>query len=92
MVPDMKGLLVFIEMEQKKIFLEKEIQNGWLKKKTHFPASPILNIFWWKFHGLGLGLVELIDAKGIGVASLHAFFVFLGFFWAFVGQPHDHIA
>ena len=62
----MKGLLVFIEMEQNVFFfLKKVIQNGWLKKKTHFPAPPILNIFSWKFHGLVLGLVKLIDAKGI---------------------------
>ena len=38
-------------------------------KKPHFPAPPILNIFSWNFHGF-LGLVELIDAKGIGVAQL----------------------
>ena len=55
---------------------KKKFQNGRLKnskwppqKKTHFPALPILNIFSWKFHGLVLGLVELIDAKGIGVAQ-----------------------
>ena len=35
----------------------------------HFPASPILNIFSWKFHGLVLGLVGLIDAKGIDFAQ-----------------------
>ena len=53
---------------------KKKIQNGRLKnskwppqKKTHFPAPPILNIFSWNFHGLVLGLVELIDAKGIDV-------------------------
>ena len=38
-------------------------------KKPHFPAPPILNIFSLKFHGLVLGLVELIDAKDIGVAK-----------------------
>ena len=37
-------------------------------KKGHFPAPPILNIFSWKFQGLVLGLVELVDAKGIDVA------------------------
>ena len=37
---------------------------------VHFSKSPILKIFLWKFHGLVLGLVELIDAKGIGVAQL----------------------
>ena len=30
---------------------------------------PILNIFFQKFHGLVLGLVELIDMKGIDVAQ-----------------------
>jgi hypothetical protein len=38
-------------------------------KKAHFSKSPILNIFSWKFHRLVLGLVELIDAKGIDVAQ-----------------------
>jgi hypothetical protein len=38
-------------------------------KKTHFPAPPILNIFSSKLNGLVLGLVGLIDAKGIGVAQ-----------------------
>ena len=33
-------------------------------KKGHFSKSPILNIFLWKFYGLVLGLVDLIDAKG----------------------------
>ena len=92
----------------------KKNQNGRLKKfkmadskKPHFPAPPILNIFLWNFYGLVLGLVELIDAKGIGVAQLiwwwgcptyaqkqakNAFFVFLDCFWAYVGQPHHHIS
>ena len=39
-------------------------------KKPHFPAPPICNIFSSNFHGLVLGLVELVDAKGIGVAQL----------------------
>ena len=39
-------------------------------KKPHFPAPPILNIFSWKFHGLVLGLVELVEMKEIGVAQL----------------------
>ena len=38
-------------------------------KKGHFPAPPILNIFFQKFHGLVLGLVGLNDAKGIDVAQ-----------------------
>ena len=54
----------------------KKNQNGRLKKfkmaaskKPHFPAPPILNIFSWNSHGLVLGLVELFDAKGIGLAQ-----------------------
>jgi hypothetical protein len=39
-------------------------------KTPHFSAPPILNIFSKKFHGFVLGLVELIDGKGIGVAQL----------------------
>ena len=46
-------------------------------KKLRFSKPPILNIFFQKFHGLVLGLVQ--------------FFVFLGHFWAYVGQPQGHI-
>ena len=75
-------------------------------KKGHFSKSPILNIFLWKIHELVLGLVEFIDAKGIGMAqpiwpwgcrtlalkqAKNAFLVFLGCFWAFVRQPHNYI-
>ena len=38
-------------------------------KKALFPTPPILKIFLWKFHGLVLGLVGLIDAKGIDLAQ-----------------------
>ena len=55
---------------------QKKNQNGRLKRfkmaasnKPHFPVPPILNIFSQKFHGLVLGLLELIDAKGIDVAQ-----------------------
>ena len=62
------GCLFSLRWRKKKFFFEKEIQNGQLKK-AHFPGPPILNIFSWKFHGLVLGIVELIDAKGIDVAQ-----------------------
>ena len=39
-------------------------------KKLRFSKLPILKIFSRKFHGLVLGLVELIDAKGIDVVQL----------------------
>ena len=39
-------------------------------KKLSFSIPPILNIFFQKFHGLVLGSVGLIDAKGIDVAQL----------------------
>ena len=38
-------------------------------KKQRFSKPPILNIFFQKFHGWVLGLVELIDAKGSNVAQ-----------------------
>ena len=47
--------------------MKKKIRNDILKK-TEFSIPPILIIFFQKFYGLVLGLVELIDAKGIGVA------------------------
>ena len=56
--------LVFFESA----ILEFFFLNGSLKK-GHFPAPSILNIFLRKFHGLVVGLVELIDAKGIDVAQ-----------------------
>jgi hypothetical protein len=62
MLPHMKAFGLFDKMKQKKKI------NGCVKK-GHFPAPPILNIFLWKFYGLVLGLVELIDAKGIDVAQ-----------------------
>ena len=37
-------------------------------KKLSFSKLPILNIFSQKFQGLVLGLVELIDVKGIDMA------------------------
>ena len=79
---------------------QKKIQNGRLRKfkmaaskKPHFPAPPILNIFSWDFHGLVLGLVGLIDAKGIKAQkqAKNAFFVFLGCFCPYIRQPHDNI-
>ena len=70
MIPHINGLGFSL------IWSKKKIQNGRLKKfkmaaskKPHFPAPPILNIFSWNFHGLVLGLVGLIDAKGIDLAQ-----------------------
>ena len=40
-----------------------DFQNG------RFSKSPILKIFLWKFHGLVLWLLGLIDAKGIDLAQ-----------------------
>ena len=59
-----------MRMKQKLFFLKKKKESKWpTKKKAHFPAPPILNIFLQKFYGLVLWLVELIDAKGIGMAQ-----------------------
>ena len=38
-------------------------------KKQRFSKSPILKLFSWKFPRLVLGLVGLIDAKGIDEAQ-----------------------
>ena len=64
-------------MKQKKNFEKKKIKIFFLKikikmadpKKGHFPAPPILNIFFQKFYGLLYKLVEMIFAKGIDVAQ-----------------------
>ena len=50
---------------KKKFFFWKQKFKIADSKNPHFLAPPILNIFLWKFHGLVLRLVELIDAKGI---------------------------
>ena len=60
----------FHENEAKKYFFFEKKNSKWpTKKKAHFPALPILNIFLRQFHGLVLWFVELIDAKGISVAQ-----------------------
>ena len=40
-----------------------------IRKWPSFSIPPILNIFFQKFHGLVLGLMGLIDTKGIDVAQ-----------------------
>ena len=72
MLPHMKLLGFFHTEKPKKIFFEQpNNQKPKTKKlnKSHFRASSILNIFSLKFHGFVLGLVELIDAKGIDFAQ-----------------------
>ena len=51
-----------------KLFFEKKNPKWPTEKELSFSKSPILKIFFWKFHGLVLGSVELIDVKGIDVA------------------------
>ena len=46
----------------------QNFHNGRLKKRS-FSSSANSQYFFQKFHGLVLGLVELIDAKGIDVAQ-----------------------
>ena len=58
-IPHMNELLVFIEMKQK-------IKNGRLKK-TSFSSSANSQFFYENFMDWSL---ELIDAKGIGLAQL----------------------
>ena len=81
----------------KKIFFEQKkskwrTQNNWVFQNCQFSILWIVPC---------LGLVELLDAKGIWPWSCptwaqqqakNAFFVFLGHFCAYVGQPHNHVS
>ena len=60
--------LVFMGMKQFFFSKFRKIKMA-DSRKVHFSKLPILDIFLWKFHGLVLGLVGLIDAKGIDVAQ-----------------------
>ena len=53
---------------KKNLFLKKKIKMA-DSKKTSFSTLPKAEQFPPKFHGLVLGLVGLIDAKGIDVAQ-----------------------
>ena len=86
--------------------MQKTISKLPTQKSWVFQPPPKAEQFPPKFHGLVLGLIGLIDAIGIDVAQSiwswgcptkaqeqpkkteNAFFVC---FWAYVGQPHDHI-
>ena len=65
----MKAFGLYIEKKQTKSFFEQpNNQKPKSKQNIIFRASLILNIFLRKFLRLVLVCVELIDAKGIGVA------------------------
>jgi hypothetical protein len=55
------------EAKKKFFFWKKKFKMADLKKLS-FSKSPILKNILGKIHGLVLGLVGLIDAKGIDVA------------------------
>ena len=55
--------------QAKKNFFEKKNTKWPIFQNGRFSKSPILKIFLRKFHRLILGLVGLIDAKGIDVAQ-----------------------
>ena len=74
----MKPIVFFTRKKLKKnFFLKKKnsnpmsvfIRKKWTPKKTHFPVLPIFIFLKFFFQGLVLGLVGLIDAKGIDVAQ-----------------------
>jgi hypothetical protein len=57
-------------IKQKKFcFFEKKDSKLAIFQNGRFSKSPILKKKFWKFHGLVLGLVGLIDAKDIDVAQ-----------------------
>ena len=55
-------------MKQNFFFLKKKFKMA-DSKKLSFLTSPKAEQFSPKFHGLVLGLVELVDAKGIDFAQ-----------------------
>ena len=55
-------------IKQKKSFFEKKTQNGRLKKMS-FSTSAKAEQFLSKFYRLVLGIVGLIDGKGINVTQ-----------------------
>ena len=61
--------LIFTGMKQFFFLKKKKNQNGRLKKRSFFKIANS-QYFLWKFHELVLGLVKLIDVKGIDVAQL----------------------
>ena len=69
MIPHMKAFGLFNKMKQKKNFFWKKKFKMADSKKQRFSKSPILKIFSRNFHRLVLGLVGLIDAKGIDEAQ-----------------------
>ena len=87
---------------QKKLFFFSIFFSIWPTQKNWvFKPPPKAEQFLPKCHGLVLGLVELIDANGIDMVvgcltyaqkwpknTKNAFFAC---FWAYVGEPHNHI-
>ena len=67
--PATKFVTYFLGMKQKKIF-EKQYPKTADSKKLSFSTLPKAEQFTPKFHGLVLGLVELIDAKSIDLSQL----------------------
>jgi hypothetical protein len=90
---------------KRKISFWKKIKMAH-SKKLRFSTPPILIFFSWKFQGLVLGLVGLIDAKDIDVAQpiwlwgcltwvkkqpKNTKNAFFACFWAHVGQSLSRI-
>ena len=63
MIPHKNGLLVFIEMKQKKFYFEKRNSKWPTQKKHSFSSSANSQYFFMN------RLVELIDVKGNSVAQ-----------------------
>ena len=91
---------------KKNFFFAKKISKWPTQKNWVFQPPPKAEQLPPKFHGLVLGLVELIDAKGIGLAQpiwpwdcltwaqkrpKNTKNAYFGCFRPFVGQLHDHI-
>jgi hypothetical protein len=73
---------------------QKKIQNGRLKKTEFFKIANS-QMFLWKFDAKGIDVAQPIWLRDCSLKAQkqakNAFFVFLGCFRAYVGQPHNHI-
>ena len=91
---------------KKNFFFEKKNSKWPTQKNWVFQPPPKAEQLSPKFHRLVLGLVELIDAKGINVTQSmwpwgwltkgqkqpkNTKYAFLGCFCPYVRQPHNHI-
>ena len=84
--------------------MEKKIQNGRLKKNEFFKITKswansakisrigpwVSRIDWCEEHWCGSSYMAVRLSDLSSIIGKNAIFVFLGHFWAYVGEPHGH--